>query len=57
MAIEQLVGHFGAVVDPHCQDRVEHHLTDILVLRFRALGSLAVALEKAPEADVRPRQA
>src|SRR3712207_2936676 len=31
MAIERLVGHFGAVVDPRCRGKVEHRLTDILV--------------------------
>ena len=32
MAIERLVGHFEAVRDPRCGGKIEHRLTDILVI-------------------------
>src|SRR4028119_36481 len=32
MAIERLVGHCGAVADPRCRGKIEHRLTDILVI-------------------------
>src|SRR4051794_27201432 len=37
MAIERLVEHFGAVVDPRCRGKVEHRLTDILVIAVCAV--------------------
>src|SRR5215203_3918499 len=37
MAIERLVGHFGAVVDPRRRRKVEHPLTDILVIAVCAV--------------------
>src|SRR4028119_1865903 len=41
MAIERLVGHFGAVVDPRCRGKVEHRLTDILVIAVCAVIACA----------------
>jgi DDE family transposase len=41
MAIERLVGHFGAVADPRCQGKVEHRLTDILVIAVCAVIACA----------------
>ena len=56
MAIERLVEHLGAVVDPRCRSRVEHRLTDILVRLF--LGSGVMAARHATRAAMRaPRRA
>ena len=41
MAIERLVGHFAAVADPRCRGKVEHRLTDILVIAVRAVIACA----------------
>src|SRR3954454_5013115 len=41
MAIERLVGHFGAVVDPRCRRKIEHPLTDILVIAVCAVIACA----------------
>ena len=41
MAIERLVGHFGAVVDPRRRRKVEHSLTDILVIAVCAVIACA----------------
>ena len=41
MAIERLVGHFGAVEDPRCRGKVEHRLTDILVIAVCAVIACA----------------
>src|SRR5215210_7681899 len=41
MAIERLVGHFGAVVDPRRQRKIEHPLTDILVIAVCAVIACA----------------
>jgi predicted transposase YbfD/YdcC len=41
MAIERLVGHFGAVVDPRRRRKVEHPLTDILVIAVCAVIACA----------------
>src|SRR5829696_8111266 len=41
MAIERLVGHFGAVADPRCQGKVEHRLIDILVIAVCAVIACA----------------
>jgi predicted transposase YbfD/YdcC len=41
MAIEHLVGHFGAVEDPRCRGKVEHRLTDILVIAVCAVIACA----------------
>jgi hypothetical protein len=41
VAIERLVGHFGAVVDPRCRRKVEHLLTDILVIAVCAVIACA----------------
>ena len=41
MAIERLVEHFGAVVDPRCRGKVEHRLTDILVIAVCAVIACA----------------
>src|SRR3712207_3519652 len=41
MAIERLVGHFGAVRDPRCRGKVEHRLTDILVIAVCAVIACA----------------
>ena len=40
MAIERLVGHFGAVADPR-RRKVEHPLTDILVIAVCAVIACA----------------
>jgi predicted transposase YbfD/YdcC len=37
MAIERLVGHFGTIEDPRCRGKVEHRLTDILVIAVCAV--------------------
>src|SRR6185312_10003555 len=41
MAIERLVGHFGAVVDPRRRRKIEHPLTDILVIAVCAVIACA----------------
>ena len=41
MAIERLVGHFEAVVDPRCRGKIEHRLTDILVIAVCAVIACA----------------
>src|SRR3712207_6642388 len=41
MAIERLVEHFGAVADPRCRGKVEHRLTDILVIAVCAVIACA----------------
>jgi predicted transposase YbfD/YdcC len=41
MVIERLVGHFGAVVDPRRRRKVEHPLTDILVIAVCAVIACA----------------
>src|SRR4028119_2094344 len=41
MAIERLVGHFGAVEDPRCRGEVEHRLADILVIAVCAVIACA----------------
>ena len=41
MAIERLVGHFGAVSDPRCRRKVEHPLIDILVIAVCAVIACA----------------
>ena len=41
MAIERLVGHFGAVVDPRRRRKVEHPLTGILVIAVCAVIACA----------------
>jgi predicted transposase YbfD/YdcC len=41
MAIERLVGHFGTVADPRCRGKVEHRLTDILVIAVCAVIACA----------------
>jgi predicted transposase YbfD/YdcC len=41
MAIERLVGHFGAVADPRCRGKIEHRLTDILVIAVCAVIACA----------------
>jgi hypothetical protein len=45
MAIERLVGHFGAVADPRCRGKVEHRLTDILVIAVCAVIACAESWE------------
>src|SRR5215211_8308208 len=45
MAIERLVGHFGAVVDPRCGGKIEHRLTDILVIAVCAVIACAESWE------------
>ena len=32
MLVKNLVQHFGAVADPRCGGKIEHRLTDILVI-------------------------
>src|ERR687886_2216670 len=41
MAIERLGGHFEAVVDPRCRGKIEHRLTDILVIAVCAVIACA----------------
>src|SRR4051794_23304029 len=41
MAIERLVGHFGAGVGPRRRRKVEHPLTDILVIAICAVIACA----------------
>jgi predicted transposase YbfD/YdcC len=41
MAVERLVGHFEAIVDPRCCRKVEHRLTDILVIAVCAVIACA----------------
>ena len=41
MAIENLVRHFGAVADPRCGGKIEHRLTDILVIAVCAVIACA----------------
>ena len=41
MSIESLVQHFGAVEDPRCGGKVEHHLLDILVIAVCAVIACA----------------
>jgi predicted transposase YbfD/YdcC len=41
MAIERLVGYFGAVEDPRCRGKVEHRLTDMLVIAVCAVIACA----------------
>jgi predicted transposase YbfD/YdcC len=41
MAVERLVGHFEAVVDPRCRGKIEHRLTDILVIAVCAVIACA----------------
>ena len=41
MAIERLVGHFEAVRDPRCGGKIEHRLTDILVIAVCAVIACA----------------
>jgi predicted transposase YbfD/YdcC len=45
MAIERLVGHFGVVADPRCRGKVEHRLTDILVIAVCAVIACAESWE------------
>jgi hypothetical protein len=57
MAIERLVGHFEAVRDPRCGGKIEHRLTDILVIAVCAVIACAeswndIALPRSP----RPRR-
>src|ERR671910_932631 len=40
MAIERLVGHFEAVRDPRCGGKIEHRLTDILVIAVREVVAI-----------------
>ena len=41
MSVENLVQHFGAVADPRCGGKVEHRLTDILVIAVCAVIACA----------------
>ena len=41
MAIEHLVGHFGAVADPRCRGKVEHRLVEVLVIAVCAVIACA----------------
>src|SRR3712207_5368237 len=52
MAIERLVGHFGAVVDPRGRGKVEHRLPDILVIAVCAVipGGAVRGLRPSKEA-------
>src|ERR1041384_4078923 len=41
MSIESLVRHLGVVEDPRCQGKIEHRLTDILVIALCAVIACA----------------
>ena len=41
MSVEKLVEHFGALADPRCAGKVEHRLTDILVIAVCAVIACA----------------
>src|SRR5215210_285977 len=41
MSIESLVRHFSVVEDPRCQGKIEHRLTDILVIAVCAVIACA----------------
>src|ERR687886_61067 len=41
MPVENLVQHFGAVADPRCGGKIEHRLTDILVIAVCAVIACA----------------
>src|SRR3954449_6898759 len=41
MPVENLVQHFGAVADPRCSGKIEHRLTDILVIAVCAVIACA----------------
>src|SRR5215208_2077132 len=41
MPVKNLVQHFGAVEDPRCGGRIEHRLTDILVIAVCAVIACA----------------
>ena len=41
MSIESLVRHLGVVEDPRCQGKIEHRLTDILVIAVCAVIACA----------------
>ena len=39
--VKNLVHHFGAVADPRCSGKIEHRLTDILVIAVCAVIACA----------------
>ncbi len=41
MSIESLVRHLSVVEDPRCQGKIEHRLTDILVIAVCAVIACA----------------
>ena len=41
MSVESLVRHLGVVEDPRCQGKIEHRLTDILVIAVCAVIACA----------------
>src|SRR5215218_3588179 len=41
MPVKTLVQHFGAVADPRCGGKIEHRLTDILVIAVCAVIACA----------------
>ena len=41
MSVKNLVQHFGAVADPRCSGKIEHRLTDILVIAVCAVIACA----------------
>jgi predicted transposase YbfD/YdcC len=41
MPVKNLVQHFGGVTDPRCGGKIEHHLTDILVIAVCAVIACA----------------
>ena len=41
MSVEKLVEHFSALADPRCAGKVEHRLTDILVIAVCAVIACA----------------
>src|SRR4051795_796608 len=45
MPVENLVQHFGGVADPRCGGKIEHRLTDILVIAVSAVIACAESWE------------
>jgi len=41
MPVKDLIQHLGAVEDPRCGGKIEHHLTDILVIAVCAVIACA----------------
>src|SRR3954469_6587582 len=55
MSAEKLVEHFSALADPRCAGKVEHRLTDILVIAVCAVIACAESWDR--HRALRPQQA